>query len=58
MSHKYHIPQIIFLSLTFINLLLDANRHGKKREKTENIWISLIATAITTSILYWGGFFN
>jgi hypothetical protein len=50
------IPQIIFITMTGIGLLLIANKHGKPDEY--NIWVSLVATGITMGLLYWGGFFN
>lgn len=51
------IPQIIYLSLTFMTLLLSANLHGKQKG-TENLFITLIARALTIGLLYWGGFFG
>ena len=51
------VPQIIYLSLVFIGLLLVANQHGQVRAP-QNFWNTLIATVITISLLYWGGFFD
>ena len=50
-------PQIIYLSIVFIGLLIAANLHGKERTP-HNFWVTLVATAITISLMYWGGFFN
>jgi hypothetical protein len=50
-------PQIIYIAITFIGLLLTANQHGKPRKNT-NLWITLISTTIAYSILIWGGFFK
>jgi hypothetical protein len=49
-------PQIIFLVLTGIGLLITANEHGKARKPT-NFWSSLLSTAIIFALLIWGGFF-
>jgi amino acid transporter len=50
-------PQIIYLSLVFIGLLIAANQHGKERTP-HNFWITLVGTTIAFFILYWGGFFD
>jgi hypothetical protein len=50
-------PQIIYLSLVFIGLLLAANQHGKERTP-HNFWITLFATVTTLFLMYWGGFFD
>jgi len=50
-------PQIIYLSLVFSGLLIAANQHGKERSP-HNFWVTLVATAISFSLLYWGGFFS
>jgi hypothetical protein len=50
-------PQIIYLSLVFIGLLLVANQHGQVRAP-HNFWNTLVATVITISLMYWGGFFD
>ena len=52
-----HLPQIIYLVLTAVSLLLAANQHGKPRSN-QNFWTSLVAFAIVLSILWWGGFFS
>jgi hypothetical protein len=51
------VPQIIYLSLVFMGLLIGANQHGKERTP-HNFWNTLVATIITISLLYWGGFFD
>jgi hypothetical protein len=50
-------PQIIYLSLVFIGLLLVANQHGKERTP-HNFWVTLTATIINLFLMYWGGFFD
>jgi uncharacterized membrane protein YiaA len=51
-------PQIIMIVLLSIGLFNSAMKHGKKEEKTENFFISLLSTVIYTAILIFGGFFN
>ncbi len=50
-------PQLTFLLLILVGLLIAANQHGKERKPTD-FWTTLIATSLEISILYWGGFFN
>jgi hypothetical protein len=50
-------PQIIYLSLVFIGLLIAANQHGKERTP-HNFWVTLVATVTTLFLMYWGGFFD
>lgn len=51
------VPQIIFMSLVFISLLIVANKHGKE-QRPYNFWTTLVSTLITLTLLYLGGFFN
>lgn len=51
-------PQIIFIALSIVSLLLSANMHGKERTGKHNFWVTFIRVVIMYSILYWGGFFN
>ncbi len=52
-------PQIIYLSLFFMGLLLSAYRHGKpKKVENYNFWIDSIAAALVLALVYWGGFFD
>jgi len=52
------IPQIIVLVLMFISVLVYANQHGKRMTGTYNFWFNLLNTAITFSLLWWGGFWS
>lgn len=52
------IPQILILLLHFVSLLLSAHKHGKEKTTKTNFWVSLIASAIGLTILYFGGFFD
>lgn len=52
-------PQIIYLTITAVGLLIEANQHGKpKGPGNHNFWVTAVSTAICLSILYWGGFFT
>jgi hypothetical protein len=50
-------PQIMYLVLVGINLLLTANLHGKERSPY-NFWFTLIGTGLGILLFYWGGFFD
>jgi hypothetical protein len=50
-------PQLTFLILILVGLLIAANQHGKERKPTD-FWTTLIATLLQLTILYWGGFFD
>ena len=51
-------PQIIFIGIFFISLLLVANKHGKPKTGNENFWINFAAVIIEILILWWGGFWG
>jgi len=51
------LPQIIYITLTAISLLLNAYTHGKPREDN-NFWNALLAGIIVYGLLIWGGFFR
>ena len=51
-------PQIIYLALLFVQLLLVSNNHGKEKNGKYNIWTSLLAAALVILLLIWGGFFD
>jgi len=50
-------PQIIFIVLASIELLVHAHKHGQSRGKF-NIGMALLNTAFTVGLLWWGGFFG
>lgn len=52
------IPQIIWLTFTFISFLMSANLHGKEKKGKNNFWVDLIFKGLGLSLLYWGGFFD
>jgi hypothetical protein len=51
------LPQITYLMIVFLNLLLSAHLHDKPRSN-ENFWITLIANVILSLLIYSGGFFD
>lgn len=52
-----HAPQWTYAALTLAGLMLSAHDHGKPR-RNENVWASIVASVLTLSILFWGGFFS
>lgn len=52
----WHWPQFLLATIMLIGLLHDAHRHGKPYQKEENVFVSLIALAISITILHCGGF--
>jgi len=52
------IPQIIYLVLYGVGLLILANQHGKPKTGNHNFWITATAGLISPALLYWGGFFD
>jgi hypothetical protein len=51
-------PQIIYIGIFLINLVLSGYKHGKDRTGTHNLWVDLVAYALGIGLLYWGGFFD
>jgi len=51
-------PQIVYICIMALSLGMTASRHGEPKKGNESFFISLIAVAIQTAILLWGGFFN
>lgn len=51
------LPQIIYLTLMFLGLGIAIEQHGKPKEGITNFWVTFLATAISVSLLAWGGFF-
>lgn len=50
-------PQIVMIVLYAISIGITMQKHGKPKEGTESLWLSLFAVGINVAILYWGGFF-
>ena len=53
-----HLPQLLFVALIVFGDMIHLIRNGEPRDDRYNVWISLLGTAITVSLLYWGGFFD
>jgi len=54
-------PQIIILCFFFFNFLIAFKKHGELKPELSqkyNIWLTIVDSIITISLLYWGGFFN
>ena len=52
------LPQIIYICITAVGLLIEANKHGKPKDGEHSFWLTLISVIIGYSILIWGGFFG
>ena len=52
------IPQIIYLTINAIGLLLIAHLHGKPKTGEYNIFITLVSEGLAIALLWWGGFFG
>jgi hypothetical protein len=53
------LPQIIVIALSFIGIGIEIAKDGQMKEpKKYNAKVHIIATIITLSLLYWGGFFD
>ena len=55
---NFGIWQIIYLSFMAANLLIGANMHGKQKTGEHSFWITVIASTLGFSIVYFGGFFK
>lgn len=49
-------PALIYLALTLLGLGVVLAKHGQPRPDY-NIGVTLVNTAISIGLLYWGGFF-
>lgn len=52
------IPQIIIVILYALNIGIELTRHGEPKQGNHNAFYTLIGTAISVGILWWGGFFG
>lgn len=52
------IPQIIMLALMVFNITLNIVKDGEPKDEKYSFITTLIATAISFGLLYWGGFFG
>jgi len=51
-------PQIIYLVLVGIQLLMTAHKHGEMKMDKHNIWTTILNAIFASLLLYWGGFFS
>ena len=51
-------PQIIYIALFLIALVIAGYRHGKQKKGRYNLWVELTALLLGILLLYWGGFFD
>ena len=51
-------PQIAWIFILIFNLGYAAVNHGKPKTGNENFWINLLASTISFTIIYFGGFFK
>ena len=51
-------PQIVWIVLVAINLVSEAEKHGKPKTGKHNFLISVTGAALAVGILYWGGFWS
>lgn len=53
-----HWPQVTYLILLVIGVAISAEKHGKPRTGNYSFPTSLVAAAIISAILYFGGFWT
>jgi hypothetical protein len=53
---NWGFAQYLMAGLFLLGLMSDAHRHGRPYQKTENVFVSLVAVAISATILHFGGF--
>ena len=56
MTFHLGIPQIVYLFLVLLGIVMSCINHGKMR--TTNAYGMMIGSVIGLAILYWGGFFS
>lgn len=57
MTINLGIPQIIWLVMAVIGLIVEIVEHGKPREP-HNAYTFAVSIVISFLLLYWGGFFG
>jgi len=58
MTIVWNWPQITFVTLTILGLLVTVRFHGEPRTGKYSVVSFFIASAIDYWLLYYGGFFN
>jgi hypothetical protein len=51
-------PQIIYLILVIVALIIEAGRDGEKKKGAYSFWKTTIAIILQILLLGWGGFFS
>lgn len=51
-------PQIIYIALQFIGLMILIRLHGKPEEGKHNFWSALTRAVLINYLLYSGGFYD
>ena len=51
-------PQILVIVLYALSAWTNLCKHGETRTEKINFWTALLAIAIKTTVLIWGGFFK
>jgi hypothetical protein len=57
MQLTFHAPQLVFVVLLFLGLIVAIVKHGEKRSDY-SAFVTFFDTMITLALLYWGGFFK
>lgn len=52
------IPQLIYLTLALIGLMIASYQHGKPKEGDHDVTVTIVSTLLLAILLYFGGFFN
>jgi len=58
MTFHIGIPQLLYIILAVIGLLITAANHGYPKKGKDDIWTATIATILVFLLLLWGGFFK
>lgn len=51
-------PQIAVITICAMGIGISLEQHGKPKEGVENVWTTIIATAVFMALLWAGGFFG
>ena len=57
MNITIHVPQLLFLLLGILEIIIFTVKHGQSRDDY-NAFIKVLDLAILTALLTWGGFFG
>lgn len=51
-------PQVVLVAVFALGVGIAIADHGKPKTGTNNAWATIIGTAITAALLWWGGFWS